>query len=168
MIYVNPASLDALHITRKRIWLCVLVGFALILPGWFVDSWYSYISGEGWWEFGVAKSPPLILSIVAIAVSEEFFFRGYLLGRLKELNRHRWQRVLLVNATFIFYKVLVHAWEGWPLLNYIELFAVGMVEMLFETFWVDWTGSIVTPIIIHIGWDLIVFHDLTTLPYWAI
>lgn len=166
--HINPTSASALHITRKRVGVYVFIGLLLILPGWFYNSLCSYLLGDGWLSFGIASSPPLILSILAVAISEEVFFRGYVLGRLKSLGGNRWARIVLVCALFIFYKVLIHSWEGWPLADYAEFFALGVVEMLFETFWVDWTGSIVTPIVIHIGWDLIVFHGYTSLPYWAL
>jgi membrane protease YdiL (CAAX protease family) len=166
--YRNPVSPDALHITRKQAGLYLIVGLLLILPGWFFDSLFSYLTGRGWLPLGIVKSPPLILSILIVAVSEEVFFRGYLLGRLKSLGGHRWVRIILVCVVFMLYKVLIHCWEGWTLAAYLEFFAFGAFKMLFETFWVDWTGSIVTPIVIHIGWDLIMFQQYATLPYWAL
>jgi membrane protease YdiL (CAAX protease family) len=166
--YVNPTSLGALHITRKRAGLYLVVGLLLILPGWFFDSLCSYLSGKDWLPLGIASSPSLILSILVVATSEELFFRGYLLGRLKSLDGNRLIRIMLVCAVFMFYKVLVHLWEGWPLASYIMFFAFGAFKMLFETFWVDWTGSIVTPVVIHIGWDLIMFQGYQGLPHWAL
>ncbi len=166
--YVNPTSLPALHVTRQRAGLYLLIGLVLILPGWFFDSLYSYLSGSGWLKLSVTTSLPLILSILAVATCEELFFRGYVLGRLKALGGNRWARILLVSALFIFYKVLVHAWAGWPLAVYAEFFAFGALKMLFETWWVDRTGSVVTSIVIHIGWDLIMFQAYTGLPPWAL
>ena len=166
--YVNPTSLSALHITRQRAGLYLLVGLILILPAWFFDSLYAYVVGKGWLPLGVASSPALILSILAVASCEEVFFRGYLLGRLKSLGGNRWGRILLVCALFMFYKVLVHSWEGWSLAAYAGFFVFGAFKMLFETGWVDWTGSIVTPIVIHIGWDLIIFQGYTSPPPWAL
>jgi len=165
--YVNPTSLGALHITRERAGLYLVVGLLLILPGWFFDSLCSYLSGRDWLPLGIASSPSLILSILVVATSEEVFFRGYLLGRLKSLDGNRWVRIALVCALFMFYKVLVHSWEGWSFAIYVRFFAFGAFKMLFETFWVDWTGSVVTPIVIHIGWDLIMFQEYIGLPYWA-
>jgi membrane protease YdiL (CAAX protease family) len=119
-------------------------------------------------RLGIASSPRLILSILAVATCEEVFFRGYLLGRLKSLGTNRWVRVPLVCALFMLYKVLVHSWDGWPLGVYAEFFAFGAFKMLFETLWVDWTGSIVTPIVIHVGWDLIMFQGYSAPPPWAL
>jgi membrane protease YdiL (CAAX protease family) len=166
--YVNPTSLPALHVTRQRAGLYLLLGLVLILPGWFFDSLYSYLTGSGWLTLRVTTSAPLILSILAVATCEELFFRGYVLGRLKALGGNRWARILLVCALFIFYKVLIHSWEGWPLAAYAEFFVFGAFKMLFETWLVDQTGSVVTPIVIHIGWDLIMFQAYTGLPPWAL
>jgi len=166
--YIHPTTLSALNVTRKRAGLYILVGLLVVVPGWFFDSLASYLSGRGWWSFGIAKSPPLIISILIVAISEELFFRGYVQGRLKSLGGNRWARIAAVSAIFMFYKVIVHAWDGWPFATYAGFFAFGAAEMLFETFWVDWTGSIVTSIVIHIGWDLIVFHAYTGLPPWAL
>ena len=166
--YANPTSLSALHITHKRAGLHLLVGLFLILPAWFFDSLLSYVAGRGWLPLGIASSPALILSILAVATCEEVFFRGYLLGRLKSLSVNRWVRAMLVCALFMFYKVLIHSWEGWSLGAYAEFFMFGAFKMLFETFWVDWTGSIVTPIVIHIGWDLIMFQGHAGPPPWAL
>lgn len=166
--YVNPTSPADLHITRKRVGLHLLVGLLLILPAWFFDSLYSYLVGRGWLPLGIASSPSLILSILAVATSEEVFFRGYLLGRLKSLDGNRWMRIVLVSAVFMFYKVLVHSWEGWSFATYVEFFVFGALKMLVGTFWVDWTGSIVMPVVVHIGWDLIMFQEYTGPPYWAL
>ncbi|MBN2391865.1 MAG: CPBP family intramembrane metalloprotease [Anaerolineae bacterium] len=144
--YLHPTTLSALNITRKRAGLYILVGLLVIMPGWFFDSLASYLSGRGWWSFGIAKSPPLIISILIVAISEELFFRGYVQGRLKSLGGNRWMRIATVSAIFMFYKVVVHAWDGWAFATYAGFFAFGATEMLFETFWVDWTGSIVTSI----------------------
>lgn len=142
--------------------------WGLILPAWFFDSLYSYVVGRGWLPLRIASSPSLILSILAVATCEEVFFRGYLLGRLKALGGNRWGRIALVCALFMFYKVLVHSWEGWSFATYAGFFVFGAFKMVFETFWVDWTGSIVTPIVIHIGWDLIMFQGYTGPPPWAL
>lgn len=166
--YIHPTTLSTLNVTRKRAGLCALVGLLLIMPGWFFDSLASYLFGRGWLPLGIAKSLPLIISILIVATSEELFFRGYLQGRLKSLGGNRWVRIVAVSAIFMFYKVVVHAWDGWPFVTYAGFFAFGAFEMLFETFWVDWTGSIVTPLVIHIGWDLIVFQGYTGLPPWAL
>jgi membrane protease YdiL (CAAX protease family) len=96
------------------------------------------------------------------------FFRGYLLGRLRSLHINKWIRIALVSALFMFYKVLVHSWEGRPLAQYAEFFAFGAFRMLLPTFWADWTGSIVTTIVVHIGWDLIMFQGYSGLPPWAL
>ena len=166
--YVNPTTLTTLNITRKKWGLYILIGLLLIIPAWFFESLYSHLTGRGWMSFGIASSPPLVLSILAIAISEEVFFRGYLLGRLKSLDVNRWRRIALVSILFISYKIFVHIWEGWPFALYVEFFVFGALKMLFETFWADWTGSVMTPIVIHIGWDLIMFQAYTGLPHWAL
>jgi membrane protease YdiL (CAAX protease family) len=166
--YISPTCLSALHITRKRAGRYLLVGTLLVLPAWFFDSLCAYLFGGRWLPLGVASSPSLILSILAVATCEEVFFRGYLLGRIKSLGTGRWGRIVLVCAVFMFYKVLVHSWEGWSSVTYAVFFTFGASKMLFETFWVDWTSSIVTPVVIHIGWDLIMFQGYTGLPPWAL
>jgi membrane protease YdiL (CAAX protease family) len=167
--YVNPTPLSTLNITRKRMGLYLLAGLLLVVPGWFLDSLLSkYLLGRSYPPLGIAKSPLLILSILAVAIGEEVFFRGYLLGRLRSLDGKKWARIVLVSALFMFYKVLVHSWEGRPLAQYVEFFAFGAFRMLLPTFWTDWTGSIVTPIIVHIGWDLIMFQSYSGLPPWAL
>lgn len=166
--YRNPVSPDALHITGKQAGLHLIAGLFLILPAWFFSSLLSYLGGNGWLSFGIVTSPLLILSIVLVALSEEMFFRGYLLGRLKSFGGNRWARVVLVSAAFIFYKVLIHCWEGRPFVVHAQFFALGMFQMLLPTLWVDRTGSILATVVIHIGWDLIMFHEYTDLPYWAL
>ena len=166
--YVNPTTLSGLHITRNRAGLYLLVGLLLILPAWFFDSLYTFLIDGQWLPLGIARSPSLILSILAVAICEELFFRGYVLGRAKSVGMHRWGRILLVCALFMFYKVLVHSWDGWSSVAYAIFFFFGAFKMLFETFWVDWTGSIVTSVVIHIGWDLIMFQGYTGPPPWAL
>ena len=166
--YANPTSFAELNITRKKAGLYALIGLLVILPGWFFDSLYLYLTGRGWLQFGIATAPPLVISIVAIGISEELFFRGYIQGRLKSLGGNRWVRIVVVCALFMFYKVVIHVWDGWSAAFYLEFFLFGAFKMLFETFWVDWTGSIVTSIVIHIGWDLIIFQGYAGLPPWAL
>jgi membrane protease YdiL (CAAX protease family) len=166
--YANPTSYTELHITRRKAGIYALIGLLVILPGWFFDSLYMYLTGRGWLQFGIATVPSLVISIVAIAIAEELFFRGYVQGRLKSIGGNRWVRIVVVCALFMFYKVLIHVWDGWSVVIYLEFFLFGAFKMLFETFWVDWTGSIVTPIVIHIGWDLIIFQGYAGLPPWAL
>jgi membrane protease YdiL (CAAX protease family) len=166
--YINPTSLRALHITGRRAGLYFLIGAVVVLPAWFFDSLCFFLQSSDWLPLGIATSPSLIISILAVAICEEAFFRGYLLGRLKSLGSKRWRRIVLVCALFMFYKVLVHVWDGWSLTTYAWFFLFGAFKMLFETTWVDWTGSIVTSVVIHIGWDLIMFQSYTGVPPWAL
>lgn len=156
-----------LKLTTRKLWLNVLIGIGLAIFGWFYFSLYNYWTRGRPLELGFGGSYPAILAILAVSVTEEIFFRGYLQNRLS--RRHSlWPRVLMAVFAMAFYKNIVHMWEGMPLILHLELLFVGILHNILPSLWMEWSGSLVGPIVLHVVWDLLVYAPRDTIPYWVI
>jgi membrane protease YdiL (CAAX protease family) len=116
---------------------------------------------------GYGGSFPAILAILAVSTAEEFFFRGYLQNRL---NRRLsiWARSLIAVVALALFKNVVHMWEGMALILHIELFLLGIVHNILPSLWMEWSGSLVGPLLLHVFWDLLVYAPMSEIPYWVI
>lgn len=160
-------SWSDLKLTTDKLWLYVLLGVALAFFGWFWYSLYLYWTRGQSLRLGFGGSFPAILAILAVSVAEELFFRGYLQNRLAP--RHSlWQRVLIAVVALSFYKVIVHMWEGLPLVLQVELFLLGVLHNVLPSLWMEWSDSLVGPLVMHVVWDLLVYAPLSAIPYWVI
>jgi membrane protease YdiL (CAAX protease family) len=101
---------------------------------------------------GPAETVLAVLLVAVVAVAEETVFRGYLLGRLRELTRSPVLAVLLSTAIFM----LGHGYEGAA--GMAGVFALGASFAVVYL----WRGSLVAPIAMHFCQDLVA---LTILPH---
>lgn len=161
-------TLSGFGLTRKRLGLYIALGAVIGTLSSRLFSEYVGVTRGEQLSLQVGNSVPVILSILAIAVSEDLFFRGYLLTRLRHFSSRWWVRVLLASCFMAVYKNAVHIWEGEPLIYYLELFATTMFNSVPALIWVEWTGSIATPMTSHFVWDLLVYSYSSDLPFWAL
>lgn len=153
-------------LNRHRIVLQVGIALGLAVFGWFFFRYYVYLTRGEWLQLGYGGSPAAILAILAVASAEEIFFRGYLQNRLE--SRYRlWARVLIAVLALAMYKNVVHLWEGMPLVLHLELLALGLLHNVLPSLWMEWSGSLVGPLVLHVAWDLLVYAPLPEIPYWV-
>jgi membrane protease YdiL (CAAX protease family) len=156
-----------LRLTKKRWGLYVLIAIGLAFFGWCYFSLYAYWTRGQPIRLGYGGSLANILTILAISVAEELFFRGYVQNRLR--GRHPlWRRVLIAVVALAFYKNVIHMWEGMPLLLHGELFLLGVLHNILPSLWMEWSGSLVGPLVLHLVWDLLVYAPQSAVPYWVI
>jgi membrane protease YdiL (CAAX protease family) len=154
-------------LTTNKLWLNILIALGLAIFGWFYFNLYSTWTRGRPLQLGYGGSFAAILAIIAVSVAEEFYFRGYLQNRLS--RRHRMlSRVLIAVVAMAFYKNIVHLWEGMPLILHIELFLIGILHNILPSLWMEWSGSLVGPLVLHVVWDLLVYAPQGTIPYWVI
>jgi membrane protease YdiL (CAAX protease family) len=156
-----------LKLTSKRPWLNAVLALLLAVFGWFYFSIYLSVTRGEPIRTGYGGSPAAVATIILVATAEELFFRGYLQNRL---SRHHplWRRALLAVVALALYKNVVHMWEGMPLTLHLELFLLGILHNILPSLWMEWSGSLVGPLLLHVIWDLLVYAPMETIPYWVI
>ena len=153
----NSESIDVLgwrfrHSTRDFI-----LGFALYVPMFFVIALLeSVLSNVG---FSAPRTPGpsflqfrgqmevvlAILLVAVVAVSEETIFRGYLFLRLRTVTGSTTSALLLAAMVF----ALGHGYEG-----SLGVVTVGAMGLVFNLVYL-WTGSLITPMVLHFIQDFI-------------
>ena len=160
-------SLRDFKLTIPKLGANVLIAIGLAVFGWFYFSLYTYLTRGYWLHLGYGGNLAGVFAIIAVSSAEEIIFRGYLQNRLS-LYCPLWCRVLLAVAAMALYKDVVHFWRGMPIVLYIELFLVGVLHNILPSLWMEWSGSLVGPLVLHVVWDLLVYAPLTAIPSWVI
>jgi membrane protease YdiL (CAAX protease family) len=156
-----------LKLTSRRLWLQAVLALLLAILGWFYFSIYLSITRGQPIRVGYGGSLPAVMTIIVVASAEELFFRGYLQNRLSQ--RHPlWRRALLAVIALALYKNVVHMWEGMPLILHVELFLIGILHNILPSLWMEWSGSLAGPLLLHVMWDLLVYAPMESIPYWVI
>lgn len=94
---------------------------------------------------GPAQTALAVVLVAIVAVAEETVFRGYLLGRIRELTRSQPLAILLSTAIF----TLGHGYEGAA--GMAGVFVLGLVFALVYV----WRKSLVAPITMHFVQDIV-------------
>jgi membrane protease YdiL (CAAX protease family) len=154
-------------LTSHRLWVNIVLAAGLAIFGWFWFRFYVHLTRGESISLNFGGSVPAILTIIAVSVAEEFYFRGYLQNRLA--GRYRmWTRVLIAVVAMAVYKNFVHLWEGMTLVAHVELLLIGILHNVLPSLWMEWSGSLVGPLLLHVFWDLLVYAPMGTIPYWVI
>jgi membrane protease YdiL (CAAX protease family) len=160
-------SWGTFKLVKTKLWRNILIAVALAAFGWFYFGLYNYITRGRWIQFGFGGSYPAILAIIAVSVAEELYFRGYLQKYLGE-RYSRIARVLIAVVALALFKNVVHMWEGMSPGLHIELFLIGVLHNILPSLWLEWSGSLVGPLVMHVVWDLFVYAPMSDIPYWVI
>jgi membrane protease YdiL (CAAX protease family) len=160
-------SWSDLKLTKARLGLNVVIAIGLAFLGWCYFSLYAYWTRGQPLRLGYGGSLANILTILAVSVGEELFFRGYLQNRLGD-RQPLWRRVLIAVIALALYKNIIHMWEGMRLLLHVELFLIGIVHNILPSLWMEWSGSLMGPLVLHLVWDLLVYAPQSAIPYWVI
>jgi len=160
-------SLRDFKLTIHKLGINVLIATGLAVFGWFYFSFYTYLTRGYWLHLGYGGNLVGVFAIIAVASAEEIIFRGYLQNRLSRYCA-LWCRVLLAVAAMALYKDVVHFWRGMPIVLYIELFLVGVLHNVLASLWMEWSGSLIGPLVLHVVWDLLVYAPLVSIPDWVI
>jgi membrane protease YdiL (CAAX protease family) len=154
-------------LTTNKLWLNVLIAIGLAIFGWFYFSLYSTWTRGRPLQLGYGGSLSAIMAIIVVSVAEEVYFRGYLQNRLSRRYRML-SRVLIAVIAMALYKNIVHLWDGMSLILHVELLLVGILHNILPSLWLEWSGSLVGPLVLHVVWDLLVYAPQGTIPDWVI
>lgn len=163
---VHVMTWQDFKLTTKKIWLHILIAAGLAIFGWFYFRLYNLWTRGIEIKLGFGGSIANILAVIVVSSAEEIFFRGYLQNRLRS-HFGFWARVLIAVFAMAFYKNIVHLWEGMPLLFQLELLFLGILHNILPSLWMEWSGSLIGPLCLHVFWDLLVYAPLGKIPYWV-
>jgi membrane protease YdiL (CAAX protease family) len=163
---VNVMHLRDFRLTTVKLWLQVGLAIGLAVFGWFYYRFYIQWTRGFQIELGYGGSLGVIFAAISVAIAEEIFFRGYLQNRLRS-HHTLWRRVLIAVFALAFYKTVVHMWEGMPFVFQIELLLLGVLHNVLPSLWMEWSDSLVGPLLLHVFWDLLVYAPMGTIPPWV-
>ena len=155
-----------LKLTTHHLWRNVLIAAGLAIFGWFWFNGYTYVTRGHFLEMGFGGSYSGVILIIVVSVAEEVFFRGYVQNRLSS-RYSLWVRVIIAVVALAFYKNVVHMWDGMAFNLHIELLFIGILHNVLPSLWMEWSGSLVGPMLLHLFWDLLVYAPLSEIPYWV-
>jgi membrane protease YdiL (CAAX protease family) len=158
--------LQDFKLTTNKFWSQAGLALGFAIFGWFFFRLYIQITRGFQIELGYGGSIFAIFSAISVAVAEEIFFRGYLQNRFRP-HFGLWQRVLMAVFALSFYKVVVHMWEGSTPVFQVELLLLGILHNVFPSLWMEWSDSLVGPLLLHVFWDLLVYAPMSTIPPWV-
>jgi membrane protease YdiL (CAAX protease family) len=164
---VGGFSWATFKLVKTKLWRDIIIALALAVFGWFWYGFYIHLTRGHWIPFGFGGSYTAILAIIAVSVAEELFFRGYLQNHLGD-QYSRVVRILIAVVALALFKNIVHVWEGLPLSLHLELFFLGVLHNTLASIWLEWSGNLAGPLVLHVVWDLLVYAPMSEIPYWVI
>ncbi|MFC1936688.1 type II CAAX prenyl endopeptidase Rce1 family protein [Chloroflexota bacterium] len=162
----NAVTAETLKLKSKHLVRDVLLALGLSVFGWYYFNYYVTLTRGTPLTFGYGGSILAVVTIVVVASAEELFFRGYLQNKLNPDFNLLFRALIAVTALAL-YKNAVHFWEGLPLILHLELFFIGVLHNILSSLWMEWSDSLVGPLLLHVVWDLLVYAPLETIPYWV-
>jgi membrane protease YdiL (CAAX protease family) len=154
-------------LVKTHMWRDMIIAVALAAFGWFYYGLYIKLTRGHWIPFGFGGSYSAILVIIAVSAAEEVFFRGYLQNHLGD-RYSRITRILIAVVALALFKNVVHLWEGMSPGLHLELFLLGVLHNILPSLWLEWSGNLVGPLVMHVVWDLFVYAPMSDIPYWVI
>jgi membrane protease YdiL (CAAX protease family) len=164
---VGGFSWETFKLVKTKLLREIIIAVALAIFGWFWYGFYINLTRGHWIPFGFGGSYAAIVAIISVSVAEELFFRGYLQNHLGD-RYSRVARILIAVVALALFKNVVHLWEGLPLGLHFELFYLGVLHNTLPSIWLEWSGSLVGPLVLHVAWDLLVYAPMSEIPYWVI
>jgi membrane protease YdiL (CAAX protease family) len=163
---VNIMTRRDFKITSRKLWLQVFIAGVLVVLGWCYFWLYNRWTRGIQIEWGYGGSISAVLVVLVVSTAEEIYFRGYLQNRLR--SHHKlWWRVGIAVFVMAFYKVIVHMWEGVPLIYQLELLGIGILHNVLPSLWMEWSDNLIGPLLLHVFWDLLVYAPMGVVPYWV-
>jgi membrane protease YdiL (CAAX protease family) len=106
----------------------------------------------------------IFAAVSMVAAAEEFFFRGYLQGKLSPAFNII-PRIAIVTVLFGLYKVSVFS-SMRGLYSLAEIVAISCLGSIILSIELEKTRNLIAPVISHVLWDNLVYSNLGTVPAW--
>ncbi len=112
----------------------------------------------------IAFNVEIVTAVTIVAAAEEFFFRGYLQGKLSK-DFGIISRIVIVTILFGVYKVAVFS-SMRTLISLAEIVVISCVGSVILSLEMEKTQNLLAPVISHALWDTLVYSNLRHVPSW--
>lgn len=106
----------------------------------------------------------ILAAVAVVGAAEEFFFRGYLQGKLSK-DFGLVPRIAIVTVLFGLYKFSVFSTMRTPL-SLVEIVAISCVGSVILSVQMEKMQNLLSPIVSHVLWDNLVYSNMATVPSW--
>ena len=148
------------HFTREKWPLNVVVGVIIGLAMFVIYVVYKRLDLSHI-EFNVS----IFAAVTMIAAAEEFFFRGYLQGKLSK-DYNVVVRIAIVTVLFGLYKVAVFSTTQ-RFLSLAEIVAISCLGSVILSIQMEKMQNLLAPVISHALWDNLVYSNMSSVPSWV-
>lgn len=115
---------------------------------------------------GIQFNASIFAAVTMVAAAEEFFFRGYLQGKLsKEFGIVA--RIVIVTVLFGLYKVSVFL-PMRTFLSLVEIVVISCIGSVILSVEMEKTQNLLAPVISHVLWDNLVYSNMANVPSWIL
>ncbi len=167
IFFYQPMSLVEFGLHLENIFRNLFLGITLAVGLYILWLGYLYLTQRSICLPHYGGSLLVVISLILIPLFEEFLFRGYAQNRLKGIFPPL-ARIILISIMLAGYKWAIHFFRMQSFLKFCDIVGISFVGSLICSYTLERTKSLITPIIIHIIWDSLVYISLSTLPWWMI
>lgn len=133
----------------------IIVGLAMFVP---------YIFYRRLDLSHVAFNVSIFAAVTVVAGGEEFFFRGYLQGKLSN-DFGIVSRIVIVTLLFGLYKVAVFSTMR-TFMTLAEIIVISCLGSVILSIQLEKTKNLLAPLISHVLWDNLVYSNMGNVPSW--
>jgi membrane protease YdiL (CAAX protease family)/uncharacterized membrane protein len=143
--------------------LLLNVGIGLVLG---LAMFLIFVVYRGLNLSSIAFNASIVAAVAVVAAAEEFFFRGYLQGKLSR-DFGIVTRIIIVTALFGLYKVSVFSSLRSPL-SLAEIVVISCIGSVILSIEMEKTQNLLAPVISHVIWDVLVYSNMASVPSWIV
>ena len=167
----------ALFIVVLYVWTDTIEGFSdfqLTTHKWLLNVIIGVLIGLamfviyiGYRKFDLSTiefNASIFAAVSLVAAAEEFFFRGYLQGKLSPAFSIV-PRIAIVTVLFGLYKVSVFS-SMRGLFSLAEIVAISCLGSIILSIELEKTHNLLAPVISHVLWDNLVYSNMGSVPAW--
>jgi membrane protease YdiL (CAAX protease family) len=147
------------HFKREKWPLNVVVGVIIGLAMFVIYVVYKRLDLSHI-EFNVS----IFAAVTMVAAAEEFFFRGYLQGKLSK-DYNVVVRIAIVTVLFGLYKVAVFSTMQ-SFISLAEIVVISCLGSVILSIQMEKMQNLLAPVISHALWDNLVYSNMSSVPSW--
>ncbi len=167
VFWYQPMSLTDYGLNFKNLSKNLFFATIIAIGGYILWLSYLYITQRLIFLPRYGGSLLVAFSLITVPLFEEFLFRGYAQNRLKGVLSPLF-RVIFISVILAGYKWVIHLFQIHSFLQFCDIVIVSFIGSLVCSYALERTKSLITPIVIHIIWDSLVYISLSALPWWMI
>jgi membrane protease YdiL (CAAX protease family) len=152
---------DDFHLKNQDLLLNIGIGLVLGLAMFLIFVVYRRLNLSS-----IAFNASIVAAVAVVAAAEEFFFRGYLQGKLSR-DFGIVSRIIIVTVLFGLYKVSVFSSLRSPL-SLAEIVIISCIGSVILSIEMEKTQNLLAPVISHVIWDVLVYSNMASVPSWIV